>query len=327
MGGSDGQATLASFGELRRLAIAFCCENEDTHRRVILSQEPSKPLCPTNRTSRIGIAGVGCDPPWRQPRPLAYRVRCWRQPSQNPARLAVKRIGIRDGTIPFEKGWNTWPRPSHRVGSGIRHPTRRPSVPSLHCPALLWIDEYPRQVCQEHQPHGGLFVEQVSQQRSDRRSLTDNRYTYGHGFAMLFLSQVLGEEGYLDRRQELVEALKNAVSFCGQAQTPSGGWGYLSAKDANDYDEGSTTITQVQGLRGCRNAVSRFRSISLKQLSDISIRAKMPTGVSATLASRWGLLGSHYCSVAGFPLQCRRLRWEACSRNADLLQTEVTRCQ
>lgn len=84
--------------------------------------------------------------------------------------------------------------------------------------------------------------------------LTDNRYTYGHGFAMLFLSQVLGEEGYLDRREELVQALKNAVSFCGQAQTPSGGWGYLSAKDGNDYDEGSTTITQVQGLRGCRNA-------------------------------------------------------------------------
>ena len=28
----------------------------------------------------------------------------------------------------------------------------------------------------------------------------DNRYTYGHGFAMLFLSQVLGEEEDVDRR-------------------------------------------------------------------------------------------------------------------------------
>ena len=71
---------------------------------------------------------------------------------------------------------------------------------------------------------------------------------------MLFLSQVLGEEGVLDRRNELVTALKKAVDFCGKAQTPSGGWGYVSAKDGNDYDEGSTTITQVQGLRGCRNA-------------------------------------------------------------------------
>jgi hypothetical protein len=71
---------------------------------------------------------------------------------------------------------------------------------------------------------------------------------------MLFLSQVLGEEGFLERRKELVEALRKAVQFCGQAQTPSGGWGYVSARDGNDYDEGSTTITQVQGLRGCRNA-------------------------------------------------------------------------
>jgi len=33
-----------------------------------------------------------------------------------------------------------------------------------------------------------------------------------------------------------------------------GGWGYVSAKDGRDFDEGSTCITQVQGLRACRNA-------------------------------------------------------------------------
>ena len=82
----------------------------------------------------------------------------------------------------------------------------------------------------------------------------DNRYTYGHGFSMLFLSQVLGEEEDADRREELVRTLAKAVEFSGQAQTPSGGWGYVSAKDGNNFDEGSTTITQVQGLRGCRNA-------------------------------------------------------------------------
>jgi hypothetical protein len=82
----------------------------------------------------------------------------------------------------------------------------------------------------------------------------DNRYTYGHGFSMLFLSQVLGEEEDADRREELLRALSKAVEFSGQAQTRSGGWGYVSAKDGNNFDEGSTTITQVQGLRGCRNA-------------------------------------------------------------------------
>lgn len=86
----------------------------------------------------------------------------------------------------------------------------------------------------------------------DNRS--DNRYTYGHGFAMLFLSQVLGEEEDEDRRKALIDILTRAVVFTAQAQTSSGGWGYVSAKDGNDFDEGSTTITQVQGLRACRNA-------------------------------------------------------------------------
>ena len=84
--------------------------------------------------------------------------------------------------------------------------------------------------------------------------LRDNRYTYGHGFSMLFLSQVLGEEEDEDRREELVEVLTKAVEFSVNAQTASGGWGYVSAVDGNNFDEGSTTITQVQGLRGCRNA-------------------------------------------------------------------------
>jgi squalene cyclase len=82
----------------------------------------------------------------------------------------------------------------------------------------------------------------------------DDRYTYGHGFSMLFLSQVLGEEEDLERRQQIVAALTQAVVFCGQAQTEAGGWGYVSARDGAGFDEGSTTITQVQGLRGCRNA-------------------------------------------------------------------------
>jgi hypothetical protein len=82
----------------------------------------------------------------------------------------------------------------------------------------------------------------------------DDRYTYGHGFSMLFLSQVLGEEEDAERRKELIDVLSRAVEFTGRAQTTAGGWGYVSAKDGNNFDEGSTTITQVQGLRGCRNA-------------------------------------------------------------------------
>jgi hypothetical protein len=83
---------------------------------------------------------------------------------------------------------------------------------------------------------------------------SDGRYTYGHGFAVLFLSQVLGEEEDAERRAQLVDVLTRAVEFTGRAQTPGGGWGYVSSKDGGGFDEGSTTITQVQALRGCRNA-------------------------------------------------------------------------
>lgn len=82
----------------------------------------------------------------------------------------------------------------------------------------------------------------------------DYHYTYGHGYSMLFLSQVFGEEGDAERRERIKQVLTKAVLFCGQAQTTAGGWGYVSAKDGNDFDEGSTCVTQVQGLRACRNA-------------------------------------------------------------------------
>ncbi|WP_437204473.1 prenyltransferase/squalene oxidase repeat-containing protein [Planctomicrobium sp. SH664] len=82
----------------------------------------------------------------------------------------------------------------------------------------------------------------------------DFHYTYGHGFSMLFLSQVFGEEEDAERRRQIRQVLERAVRFSGEAQTTRGGWGYISALDGNDFDEGSTCITQVQALRACRNA-------------------------------------------------------------------------
>jgi hypothetical protein len=82
----------------------------------------------------------------------------------------------------------------------------------------------------------------------------DGHYTYGHGFSMVFLSQVYGEEEDVRRREEIREVLERAVQFCADSQTDRGGWGYVSAKEGDNFDEGSTCITQVQGLRACRNA-------------------------------------------------------------------------
>jgi len=80
------------------------------------------------------------------------------------------------------------------------------------------------------------------------------RYMYGHGFSLLFLSCVVGEEENARRREKLVELLEKAAKFTHEAQTNRGGWGYVSAKDGSNFDEGSVTITQVQALRAARNA-------------------------------------------------------------------------
>jgi hypothetical protein len=79
------------------------------------------------------------------------------------------------------------------------------------------------------------------------------RYTYGHGFGMLFLSCVYGEEDDGDRRSKLEDVLTRGAEFCAKAQTTKGGWGYVSAADMNDFDEGSVTITQLQAMRAARN--------------------------------------------------------------------------
>lgn len=98
------------------------------------------------------------------------------------------------------------------------------------------------------------YLMQLSQKNGLIGYPHDYHYTYGHGFSMLFLSQVYGEEEDSEQRRQLKQVLQNAVAFSVNAQTDKGGWGYVSAKDGSNFDEGSTCITQVQGLRGCRNA-------------------------------------------------------------------------
>jgi len=80
------------------------------------------------------------------------------------------------------------------------------------------------------------------------------RYMYGHGFALMFLACCVGEEDNARNRATLVEKLEKAAHYSWEAQTNRGGWGYISAKDGSNFDEGSVTITQVQGLRAARNA-------------------------------------------------------------------------
>jgi hypothetical protein len=80
------------------------------------------------------------------------------------------------------------------------------------------------------------------------------RYMYGHGFAMLFLASAYGEEDDKDRREKLKDILTRAAIYAGSAQSTQGGWFYTSKTEGHDADEGSVTVTQMQGLRACRDA-------------------------------------------------------------------------
>ena len=83
----------------------------------------------------------------------------------------------------------------------------------------------------------------------------DYHYTYGHGFSMLFLSQVFGEEEDVERREELKKVLTRAVAFSAQAQPSRGGWGYVSAKDQPNFDRVNLhhPSAGASSLQECRN--------------------------------------------------------------------------
>lgn len=70
---------------------------------------------------------------------------------------------------------------------------------------------------------------------------------YGHGFAMLCLSQAYGMSG----KRELGEKLKLAINCTIAAQNDQGGWRYRPVKSDADL---SVTVCQVMALRGARDA-------------------------------------------------------------------------
>lgn len=74
---------------------------------------------------------------------------------------------------------------------------------------------------------------------------------HAHGFAMLFLAECLGSDADPELETKIKECLKKACEITNKAQSDMGGWYYTPDKG---NDEGSTTITQVQALRACRNA-------------------------------------------------------------------------
>lgn len=74
---------------------------------------------------------------------------------------------------------------------------------------------------------------------------------YGHGFATLYLAQVLGMWGVPSEERKLQDALRRAIRLIESAQDARGGWDYLpKGRGGSDC---SITVCQTMALRAARN--------------------------------------------------------------------------
>lgn len=116
------------------------------------------------------------------------------------------------------------------------------------------------------------------------RGEADARPMHGHGFATLFLSQVYGVTEDKVRAGQIHEALTKAIKLTGQAQSTLGGWLYTPDARA---DEGSVTVTQIQGLRGCRNAgIAVPKSVIDQAMEYLTKSLNEDGGIRYTAAAR-----------------------------------------
>jgi hypothetical protein len=133
--------------------------------------------------------------------------------------------------------------------------------------------------CLKHQNSDGLID-----------SGQDGQQMYGHGFAMTFLGEAYGMSANPDVDLKIKIALTKAVRKTQQSQSNQGGWYYSPNSGA---DEGSVTVTQVQGLRSARNAgievPAKVLSNAIEYLhkcqnSDGGIRYSVQSGQTSSIA-------------------------------------------
>ena len=117
--------------------------------------------------------------------------------------------------------------------------------------------------------------------RQDRSGLiahsvgAQGRPMYGHGFATLFLSQVYGMTTREVERAKLAAILKRAVDLTSRSQSRRGGWYY---EPTSGSDEGSVTITQIQGLRACRNVGIKVNAKTIKRATEYVLNSQNEDG-------------------------------------------------
>lgn len=80
------------------------------------------------------------------------------------------------------------------------------------------------------------------------------QYLQVHANAVLFLACVYDVDDDAVRSKRLRRVLEKGVDFLATCQTAGGGWGYISAKENNGYDDSLSTVLALQALFAARRA-------------------------------------------------------------------------
>ncbi len=112
-----------------------------------------------------------------------------------------------------------------------------------------------------------------------------SRSMYGHGFSMLMLGELCGMEDDSAKQERIAGVLRRAVGLTARSQSSAGGW--LYTPDSHG-DEGSVTITQLQGLRACRNAGIAVPKSTIDNALKYLENSALPDGGIAYRADRRG---------------------------------------
>jgi prenyltransferase beta subunit len=102
----------------------------------------------------------------------------------------------------------------------------------------------------------------------------DGRPMYGHGFSMLFLSECYGMETDDRLRGKLKKMISDGILLTARGQSQFGGWIYWPGGG----DEGSVTVTQIQGLRAANNAGFSVPKGTIEEAVRYLERCKTPDG-------------------------------------------------
>ncbi|HZN56591.1 MAG TPA: prenyltransferase/squalene oxidase repeat-containing protein [Planctomycetota bacterium] len=167
----------------------------------------------------------------------------------------------RDGSWNNMGGWGTYPTAMTALAGTALLMTGNTPTQGSNSRAVRKATEFLLRVAQPN----GLIATPAEEGRS----------LHGHGFALLFLGQVYGMEEDRTIQRRIHDVLARGVRITERSQSRAGGWLYSPNSDG---DEGSVTVTQIQGLRSCRDSGIQVNAATVKNAVRYIERSANPDG-------------------------------------------------